>query len=293
MNRPLAFALLCASSLFVHHAAQAGEIRLYTDDNFKGRVVVLRDTTDDLSRVNFNDTVSSIQVGAGSWEVCTHADFKGDCKTLERGDYRSMPGMNDKISSVREVGTGPGSGGGGGGGGRRAALELFADGGQRGASAGVNSDRDDLVDIRFNDRASSARVEYGYWQLCSDSNYRGSCRVFGPGSHDDLGSLNGRVSSARLVDPREENRPQNDEGLVVLYGRAFLKGRGLQVNRDVSDLVHLNFNDQAESLAINEGTWEVCTDSQFNGTCERMGPGKYEVLDTALDKRISSLRRLY
>ena len=293
MNRPLAFALLCASSLFVHLAAQAGEIRLYTDDNFKGRVVVLRDTTDDLSRVNFNDTVSSIQVGAGSWEVCTHADFKGDCKTLERGDYRSMPGMNDKISSVREVGTGPGSGGGGGGGGRRAALELFADGGQRGASAGVNSDRDDLVDIRFNDRASSARVEYGYGQLCSDSNYRGSCRVFGPGSHDDLGSLNGRVSSARLVDPREENRPQNDEGLVVLYGRAFLKGRGLQVNRDVSDLVHLNFNDQAESLAINEGTWEVCTDSQFNGTCERMGPGKYEVLDTALDKRISSLRRLY
>lgn len=157
----------------------------------------------------------------------------------------------------------------------------------------MNADRDDLVDISFNDRASSARVEYGYWQLCSDSNYHGSCRVFGPGSHDDLGSLNGRVSSARLVDPREENRPQNDEGLVVLYGRAFLKGRGLQVNRDVSDLVLLNFNDQAESIAINEGTWEVCTNSQFNGTCERMGPGKYEVLNTALDKRISSLRRLY
>ncbi|MBE3026319.1 beta/gamma crystallin family protein [Janthinobacterium sp. GW458P] len=289
MHRPFALALLCASSLFVHLAAQAGEIRLYTDDNFKGRVVVLRDTTDDLSRVNFNDTVSSIQVDSGSWEVCTHADFKGDCKTLERGDYRSMPGMNDKISSVRELGGGGSSGSGG----RRAALELFADAGQRGASAGVNADRDDLVDIGFNDRASSARVEYGYWQLCSDSNYHGSCRVFGPGSHDDLGGLNGRVSSARLVDPREENRPRNDEGLVVLYGRAFLKGRGLQVNRDVSDLVLLNFNDQAESLAINEGTWEVCSDSQFNGSCERMGPGRYETLNTALDKRISSLRRLY
>lgn len=290
MNCPFAFALLCASSLFVHLAAQAGEIRLYTDDNFKGRVVVLRDTTDDLSRVNFNDTVSSIQVDAGSWEVCKDADFKGDCKTLERGDYRSLPGMNDKISSVREIGGGQGSGSSGG---RRAALELYADSSQRGASAGVNSDRDDLVDISFNDRASSARIEHGYWQLCSDSNYRGSCRVFGPGSHDDLGSLNGRVSSARLVDPREENRPQNDAGLVVLYGRAFLKGPGLQVNRDVSDLVRLNFNDQAESIAVNEGTWEVCTDSQFNGTCERMGPGKYEVLNTALDKRISSLRRLY
>ncbi|KAB8060511.1 beta/gamma crystallin-related protein [Janthinobacterium violaceinigrum] len=288
MNRPFAFALLCASSLFVHLAAQAGEIRLYTDDNFKGRVVVLRDTTDDLSRVNFNDTASSIQVESGSWEVCTNADFKGDCKTLERGDYRSMPGMNDKISSVREIG-----GSGGSGGGRRAALELYADGGQRGASAGINADRDDLVDISFNDRASSARIEYGYWQLCSDSNYRGSCRVFGPGTHDDLGSLSGRVSSARMVDPREENRPQNNEGLVVLYGRAFLNGPGLQVNRDVNDLVRLNFNDQAASMVINEGTWEVCTDSQFNGTCERRGPGKYETLGTTLEKRISSLRRLY
>ena len=198
MNRPFAFALLCASSLFVHLAAQAGEIRLYTDDNFKGRVVVLRDTTDDLSRVNFNDTVSSIQVDAGSWEVCKDADFKGDCKTLERGDYRSLPGMNDKISSVREIGGGQGSGSSGG---RRAALELYADSSQRGASAGVNSDRDDLVDISFNDRASSARIEHGYWQLCSDSNYRGSCRVFGPGSHDDLGSLNGRVSSGTQSPP--------------------------------------------------------------------------------------------
>ena len=70
MNRPFAFALLCVSSLFVHLAAQAGEIRLYTDDNFKGRVVVLRETRDDLSRVNVNDTVSSIQVDSGSWEVC-------------------------------------------------------------------------------------------------------------------------------------------------------------------------------------------------------------------------------
>ena len=211
MNRPFAFALLCASSLFVHLAAQAGEIRLYTDDNFKGRVVVLRDTTDDLSRVNFNDAASSIKVESGTWDVCTHSDFKGDCKTLAPGEYRSLPGMNDQISSVRELGGSSGSGG------RRAALELFADGGQRGASAGVNADRDDLVDIGFNDRASSARIEYGSWQLCSDSNYRGSCRVFGPGSHDDLGGLNGRVSSARMVDPREENRPQNKEGLVVLY----------------------------------------------------------------------------
>jgi hypothetical protein len=53
------------------------------------------------------------------------------------------------------------------------------------------------------------------------------------------------------------------------------------------------YTDISCHVAISEGTWEVCADSQFNGTCERMGPGKYEVLNTALDKRISSLRRRY
>lgn len=318
MKRPLTFALLCASHFLVPAAAQAGEISLYTDDSFKGRVVVLRDTTDDLSRVNFNDTVSSIRVGSGTWEVCVHANFKGECKTLERGEYRSMPGMNDKISSVRELD------------GRRdaghrpepqpdtpppggspppppprdspppppperergAALEVFAASNLRGASVDVNSDRDDFTDIGFNDRASSIRVRRGYWQLCSDANFHGSCRVYGPGIYDLTRSLEGKLSSARLVDPREENRPANDEPLVLLYPRAFMGGRGLPVNRDISDLVRLNFNDQTSSIVIDEGEWEVCTDAHYGGTCKVLERGSYGTLDT-LDRRISSLRRVH
>ena len=103
MNRPLSLALLCASSLLVQLSAHAAEISLYTDDNFKGRAVLLRDTTDDLSRMNFNGTVSSIKVASGRWDVCVHASSKGECKTLEPGDYRAMPGMNDKISSLRRL----------------------------------------------------------------------------------------------------------------------------------------------------------------------------------------------
>ncbi|WP_219117930.1 beta/gamma crystallin-related protein [Janthinobacterium sp. UMAB-56] len=104
MNRPFTYALLCASSLFVHLAAQAGEIRLYTDDNFKGRVVVLRDTTDDLSRVNFNDTVSSIQVDSGSWEVCTDSQFNGSCERMGPGRYEVLNTVFEKrISSLRRL----------------------------------------------------------------------------------------------------------------------------------------------------------------------------------------------
>ena len=35
----------------------------------------------------------------------------------------------------------------------------------------------------FNDRASSLRVESGYWIFCSDSEFRGECRTFGPGEY--------------------------------------------------------------------------------------------------------------
>lgn len=315
MKRPLMFALLCASHFLVQAGARAGEISLYTDDHFKGRAVVLRDTTDDLSRVNFNDTVSSIRVGSGTWEVCVHANFKGECKTLGRGEYSSMPGMNDKISSVRELD-------GRHGGGSRpepapapspaspsapppprdsppppperergAALEVFAAPGLRGASVDVNSDRDDFTDIGFNDRASSIRVRHGYWQLCSDANFHGSCRVYSPGGYDLTRSLEGKLSSARLVDPREENRPASDEPMVLLYPRASMGGRGLPVNRDISDLVRVNFNDQTSSIVIDEGEWEVCTDAHYGGTCKLLERGSYGTLD-ALDRRISSLRRL-
>lgn len=285
MNRPLRHVFGCVVLLLSFGAAQAGEISLYTDVNFRGRAVVLRDASDDLSRVNFNDAASSIRVTSGSWEVCTDSDFRGDCRTFAPGEYSSLPGLNDKISSVREAGRD-------GGGSRDAALELFTDSGQRGASAALNADRDDFVDIGFNDRASSIRVRRGYWQLCSDAYYRGSCRVFGPGEHDDLGrSLNDRVSSARLVDPRDANRPQSSEGMVVLYARSDMKGPGLPVNRDVRDLVSINYNDQASSVVVNEGTWELCEDSQYGGRCEVMEPGNYAFLDK-LDKRISSIRRL-
>lgn len=316
MNRPLRLALLCASSLLLHFPAHAAEISLYTDDNFKGRVVVLRDTTDDLSRMNFNDTVSSIKVASGSWEVCAHANFKGECKTFERGDYRSMPGMNDKISSVRLA-----DGRGGGRPGtpsspsspepspppepspspepsrpppereRGGALQVFDKAAQGGASVDINSDRDDFVDIGFNDRSASIRVRHGYWQLCSDSNFHGSCRVYSPGSYELPRNLQGKTSSARLVDPREENQPASDDPMLLLYPRSHMGGRGLPVNRDMSDLVRMNFNDQTNSIVINTGDWEVCADAHYGGRCEVLEPGIYNTLD-ALDGRISSLRRL-
>lgn len=51
----------------------------------------------------------------------------------------------------------------------------------------------------FNDRASSAVVRGGYWEVCTDSRFSGPCVTLQPGSYGSLAAmgLNNRISSVR------------------------------------------------------------------------------------------------
>jgi uncharacterized protein YcfJ len=53
----------------------------------------------------------------------------------------------------------------------------------------------------FNDRASSAVVERGAWQVCEDARFQGRCAVLRPGNYPSLSAmgLNDRISSVRPV----------------------------------------------------------------------------------------------
>ena len=55
--------------------------------------------------------------------------------------------------------------------------------------------------LGFNDRASSAVVDNGRWEVCTDAKFEGRCVVLRPGSYDSLSGmgLNDRVSSVRPV----------------------------------------------------------------------------------------------
>ncbi len=55
----------------------------------------------------------------------------------------------------------------------------------------------------FNDKASSAIVRGGRWELCDDAGFRGRCVVLGPGRYPSLGEMgmNDRVSSVRRAGP--------------------------------------------------------------------------------------------
>ena len=71
--------------------------------------------------------------------------------------------------------------------------------GFRGQAFTAGDNVGDLTKFGFNDRASSAVVDNGRWEVCEDIKYRGKCVVLRPGSYDSLQSmgLNNSISSVR------------------------------------------------------------------------------------------------
>ena len=195
---------------FAATAVMAGEITLFEGPGFQGRKMTLRGTTPDLDRTQFNDRAESIIVHDGVWEVCTDAGFGGQCTRLQPGEYPSLDGsLNKRISSAREVAqytpppqpAGPAYAPGAGG---PARAVLYEGEGFRGRSFEITRDVVRNLDrTNFNDRAASLRVVAGYWIFCSDANFAGDCRTFGPGDYPDLpGDLNRRISSGRHIADR-------------------------------------------------------------------------------------------
>lgn len=192
----------------------AAELVLFENDNFSGRSFTTRGRTDNLADVGFNDRASSVVVRGGRWELCTDADFRGQCFTLAPGSYASLRelGINDRVSSARETGWGGSSGGAGGGGGGAGswgggggwggggdAIELYENDDYDGRHLGSNGSQPDLSHLGFNDRASSVIIRSGRWELCTDADYRGRCITLGPGSYGSLRDrgLNDALSSIR------------------------------------------------------------------------------------------------
>lgn len=221
------------------HAALAGvaagiactasaQIVLYENDNFDGRSYRASYSVSNLNDSGFNDKASSITIRNGRWQLCADAYFRGGCVTLGPGEYSSLRamGMNDKVSSVRELGWTPDGGGGWSGShsynsesgynnrytnhnhnyqganwGSGSRAVLFAGYNLSGEAFVVESGGIGNLDrTGFNDRARSLRVESGYWLFCTDANFQGECRTYGPGDYPGLsGGQSGSISSGRQV----------------------------------------------------------------------------------------------
>jgi len=80
---------------------------LYENENFDGRSFSTENPIRDFQATGFNDRASSVVILRDRWEACEDARFKGRCIVLQPGRYPSLAamGMNDRISSLRPVGT--------------------------------------------------------------------------------------------------------------------------------------------------------------------------------------------
>jgi len=260
MNIPTALGrglLLAATSMGATGAM--ADIRLYEHASFGGAHVTLRNSAADMSGTGFNDKTSSIVVTSGRWEVCTNSNFRGTCTVLTRGEYPSLQSnLNDRISSVRETS--------GSGNGRGSEYRGDNRGEYRGDSRG---------EYRGDSRGEYRGDSRGEYRGDSRGEYRGDNRG------DTSRSRDGWMG---------EGGPSGQQSRLELYSETGFGGQRVRIERDTSDLSRANFNDRASSAVVSGGSWEICADARYGGSCGVYPPGEYERLGS-LNGQVSSVRR--
>jgi len=84
-----------------HHAR--GSVDLYGGQDFRGRSVRLERNESDLAKQGFDGRASSLVVHDGAWELCSEPGFAGRCQVFRPGEYRYLAGLDDRVSSIRQV----------------------------------------------------------------------------------------------------------------------------------------------------------------------------------------------
>ncbi|MGE0357527.1 MAG: beta/gamma crystallin-related protein [Burkholderiales bacterium] len=180
---------------------------LYEHDDFQGRSFTATSRIDDIEREGFNDRASSAVVRGEQWQICEDARYGGRCVLLRAGQYPSLSamGLNDRISSLRAVGTesrqddrrrAPSS--------VESKASFYERGDFEGRSFSTTKRIADFSRFGFNDRASSVSIagdREDRWEVCEDARYKGRCFILRPGNYPTLAAmgLNDRISSAREV----------------------------------------------------------------------------------------------
>ncbi len=297
MKSLLALILLAAS---VALPAHANRVVLYERGDFRGFSVTLERDTPNLAYLGFENRASSLMVIRGTWEFCTEPYFRGRCITYRDGQYPSLGGNSNRISSARPVGGDsigdrpvdkPGWSNAG-----DAEVELFA--GQN-FVAPLRSLRDIVPNfdpLGFNDRVASLIVRRGTWEFCTDANFRGTCRTYGPGRYGQLsyGEEN-RYSSARPVrsgwgagGPGGGNWNNPGRVRIRIFEHINFGGRSIWLTDGIDNLQYQGFNDLASSVIVEGGTWTLCSDANRGGQCRDFRPGQYPALPFDLQDKLSS-----
>jgi hypothetical protein len=164
-------------------------------------------------------------------------------------------------------------------------LVLFSGKDFKGRNVTLHKDAGNFERLGFNDQVSSLRVRHGKWELCTDRDFGGHCRVFEPGDYSSLGRDNNVYSSARPFHARGGKRDKQPR--IVLFQGANQTGRSLELDGRVDNFERIGFNDRVQSIVVEHGHWRLCSDSEGRGECREFGPGRH-AMPPALRSRVSS-----
>ena len=156
-----------------------------------------------------------------------------------------------------------------------------------------------LVHSGVEDQASSARIESGQWQLCTQPGFKGDCMTLGPGEYSRLdGRVFHKVESVRQVGGDERAQRYSrysgyDEGSgsVQLFAGTGFRGHVMDLDRDMPRLGGRGEGLGISSLVVNDGTWQLCTEPGFRGECETYDRGHYRDIGR-LNNQVASIRRI-
>lgn len=209
MNRLVRYSLLGITT-FAASTAMAG-VTFFETENFGGRQFTTDRTAENFVSIGFNDRAKSVIVDGAPWEVCVDINFNGGCTILKPGRYPTLGSLGAQISSARPMDNPRAEE-------RqdrreerreerrserqrdRASATMYSGPKFTGRSMSIGGDGESNLNGKFNDQASSLRVARGYWIFCSEAEFRGECRTFGPGDYATLPrGLDNRISSGRYI----------------------------------------------------------------------------------------------
>lgn len=289
--------------------AVANQVTLYEGPNLRGRQVTVDRSTPNLGYQGFENRASSLWVMDGTWEFCTEPYFRGNCRIYGPGEHRYLGDQSNRISSARPIGES--------GGGHRpgddwrpsgdAEVELFDRQNFSGPLRTLRGATPNFEPLGFNDAIASLIVRRGTWQFCTDSQFRGNCVTYGPGRYASLPGRDDKFSSARPVQGGWGGGGQGGWGgggggwggggsgegpaRIRVFEYANFGGRSVWIDRDMHDFDRIGFNDKAESVIVEGGTWRLCSDGRGGGACREFRPGQYPFLPGELRNRVSSAYR--
>jgi hypothetical protein len=182
-------------------------------------------------------------------------------------------------------------------------LSVWADVEYRGASHTFISDVRDISSTGLARAISSLQPGNGEsWQVCTEPNYAGRCRVFS----DPVANLQ-EINWSDVIQSVRQMRPDGTfgqsggygsgsgsgngttAGLEIYSGRNFT-GRRYVLQEATSDFRQFEFNDRAMSVRVPRGTtWEVCVNIEYD-ECRVISADVADLNEVGLLRMISSAR---